>query len=186
MKNLSGVALKVFSFLFVLFVLPRLLTRIFFPTYINGHVWPSISYILVQGLAMTAIATFIVVGIHVLLVRRISKSADTDYGVRQRLETQVPQSASTLFETLKNRLANRQWEVVQQDENSGLLRFEIYNKWRTWNEVVTIQLLSKGSMQTTVFAESKPGGWLALADNGKNLRNIQVLREVLGQQERVS
>jgi hypothetical protein len=137
--------------------------------------------ILIQGLAMTVIATLIVVGIHVLFVRRISKSADTDYGVRQTLETQVSQSASTLFETLKNKLANRQWEVIQQDENSGLLRFEIFNKWRTWNEVVTIQLLPKGNMQTTVIAESKPGGWLAVVDNGKNLRNIQVLRQALGQ-----
>jgi hypothetical protein len=141
---------------------------------------------LIQGLAMTAIATFIVVGIHVLFIRRISTSADTDYGVRQTLETQVSQSAFTLFETLKNRLATRQWEVVHQDENSGLLRFEIYNNWRTWNDVITIQLLPKGSMQTTVIAESKPGGWLALVDNGKNLRNIQALREVLGQQRPVS
>ena len=180
MKNLSGLVLRTFVFFFVFFTLPRLAVRIFSPTYINGHAWPHYSSILIQGIVLTAFMTLLMIGMQIWSIRKISKSADTDYGVRQTLETQVSQSVSTLFESLKNTLANLQWEMVQQDDHSSTLRFKVYNKWRTWNDVVTIQLLPQDNFRTTVLAESKQGGWLALADNGNNLRNIRLLREVLG------
>lgn len=181
MKNLSGVALRVFIFFFVLFALPRLIERIFFPTYINGHIWPTLNYVLIQGLVATAFMTLLLVFVHIWLVRRISNSANTDYGVRQTLETDVPQPSSSLFQHIKDKLTLNHWKLVQQDENTGLLKFEIYRSWRVWNDIVTIQLLPKGTQKTTVIAESKPDGWLQLTDNGKNLRNIQVLKHVLSQ-----
>ena len=181
MKNLFGVALKAFTFFFVIFVLPRLVERMFFPTYIHGRIWPPLHHILIQGSAGAAITTLALVCVHVWFVRKISNSADTDYGVHQRLETDVAQPVSTLFQYLKNRLENKDWKIVHLNENTGLLRFEIYSSSRVWNDFMTIHLYPKGMNETTLIAESKPGGWPKLADNGKNLHNIQLLKELLRQ-----
>jgi len=181
MKNLFSIFIKIFIFLSLLFILPRLIWSQFFPIYINGIIWPSLPLMIWQGILTGFLLAIVLTAIQAWFVRNISRGKDhsVDYGVRQLLETEVAQPMHTLFQDLKNQLSMKRWKIVLQDEDKNILQFKTKPSWHSWGEKVTIELKPEEVQLTRVKVESKPLNWLVLTDNGKNLRNIQTVKQVL-------
>lgn len=182
MKNLFSIFIKIFIFLSLLFIFPRLIWLQFFPIYINGVIWPSLPLMIWQGVLTGFVLAVLLTIIQVWFVRNISQGEDlsVDYGVRQLLETEAAQPLHALFQDLKNQLSLKHWKIVRQDESRSILQFKTKPSWHSWGEIVTIELQPEEVQLTRVKVESKPLNWMVLTDNGKNLRNIQTVKQVLG------
>jgi hypothetical protein len=184
MKNLTSIFLKAFAFFFIIFTIPKLIEYFFFPMYIRGRIWPPMDHIFLSGLITSGIPAILVVLIQVIYINKAARkhhvdSRDINYGMHQTMELEIEEPSLSVFETLKNNLPSKNWEIAYLDEAKGILQFKVSHKWQIPNDIVTIQLQPSDVHRTLVKVDSNLDYWLRISDNGSNFRNIQQVRQAV-------
>lgn len=185
MKSLASVFIKAFLFFILLFTLPRIVEHYFFPVYIKGQIWPSLQHHITAGLISGGITAMLGTLVQFFYIRYWAKiinipSESVNYGTNQYLEIKTEFPLLSVFQDLKDRMQQKNWKLVRQDADKGLLEFKVEHNWQIPTDRVTIQLEPESTQRTLVKVNSKKNSLMInFIDHAYSLRNVYLVKQAI-------
>lgn len=165
-------------FLFISFsilTVGHLLTRI-----VISWGWPEYSDIL-GSLVFGLILAFVFTELQAYFTSRSSFNIDQSIGFspKQQAKIAVKGEVDKVLFQLKNALSQKKWELVSEDTQRGALKFRTGVSWKSWGEIIDVQVMQKEENEVDIDICSMPGWRSTLVDYGKNQENIREVEHIL-------